>query len=89
VAIGAEPWMVIRLVLGQAVAMATTGVGVGILLALLSAKAISTMLYGVGPRDPVVLVVVSGFLLAVAFVAALAPALRAARIDPMRAIRVD
>jgi len=57
--------------------------------ALLSAKAISTMLYGVGPRDPVVLVVVSGFLLAVAFVAALAPALRAARIDPMRAIRVD
>jgi len=89
VAIGAAPWAVIRLVLGQAVAMATTGVGLGVVLALVSAKAISSMLYGVGPRDPVVLMGVSGFLLAVAFVAALAPALRAARIDPMRATRVD
>jgi hypothetical protein len=50
-------------------------------LALLSAKAISTMLYGVGPRDPVVLLGVSGFLLAVAFGPALAPALRAIRVD--------
>jgi putative ABC transport system permease protein len=89
IAIGAEPRAVIRLVLGQAVAMTTAGAGIGVLLALLSAKAIGTLLYGVGPRDPLVLLTVSGFLLAVALVAALAPALRAARIDPIRAIRVD
>jgi ABC-type lipoprotein release transport system permease subunit len=49
----------------------------------------SSMLFGVGPRDPLVLGLVSVFLLTVALVAALAPALRAARIDPTIAIRAD
>ena len=88
-AIGAERRSVIRLVLGEALTMAMIGVAIGIALALLSAKAIAAMLYGVGPRDPAVLVGVSAFLLVVALAAALAPALRAARIDPMRAIRMD
>jgi ABC-type lipoprotein release transport system permease subunit len=47
------------------------------------------MLFGVGPRDPLVLGGASLFLLAVALVAALAPALRASRIDPTMAIRAD
>jgi putative ABC transport system permease protein len=89
IAIGAEPRSVLRLVLGQAMVMAATGVGIGVVLALLSAKTISAMLYGVGPRDPIVLGGVSAFLLLIALVAALAPAVRAARIDPMQAIRVD
>ena len=88
-AIGAQSSAVLRLVLGQAMVLGTIGVCLGVVLALLSAKTISTMLYGIGPRDPVVLIAVSGFLLVVALVAALAPALRAAHIDPMRAIRMD
>jgi len=76
-------------VLGQAVVMAATGVGIGVVLALVSAKTISAMLYGVGPRDPIVLGGVSIFLVLIALIAALAPAVRAARIDPVQAIRVD
>jgi putative ABC transport system permease protein len=89
IAIGAEPGSVLRLVLGQAMVMAVAGVGIGVVLALVSAKPISAMLYGVGPRDPIVLGGVSAFLLVIALVAALAPAVRAARIDPVKAIRVD
>jgi len=89
IAIGAEPGSVLRLVLGQAVVMAATGVGIGVVLALVSAKTISAMLYGVGPRDPIVLGGVSIFLVLIALIAALAPAVRAARIDPVQAIRVD
>jgi putative ABC transport system permease protein len=59
------------------------------LLALWSGKSLSAMLYGVGPRDPVVLGLVGVFLLAVALVAALAPAVRAGRIDPVIAMRGD
>jgi ABC-type antimicrobial peptide transport system permease subunit len=47
------------------------------------------MLFGVGPRDPLALGGASAFLLAVALVAALAPALRASRIDPTIAMRGD
>ena len=69
--------------------MAAIGVGIGVLLALWAGKSLSVMLFGVGPRDPVVLGAASAFLLAVALVAALAPALRAMRIDPTIAMRSD
>jgi len=59
------------------------------LLALWGGKSLSAMLFGVGPRDPLVLGAASVFLLAVAFAAALAPALRAMRIDPTIAMRAD
>ncbi len=86
-ALGARRVDVIGLVVGQAMAMAVAGVAVGVLLALWSGKTLSSMLFGVGPRDPLVLGMVSVFLLAIALAAALAPALRAARIDPVSAIR--
>jgi putative ABC transport system permease protein len=86
-ALGARRVDVIGLVVGQAMAMAVAGVAVGVLLALWSGKTLSSMLFGVGPRDPLVLGMVSVFLLAIALAAALAPALRAAQIDPVSAIR--
>jgi putative ABC transport system permease protein len=89
IAIGAEPRSVLRLVLRQAMVMAAAGVGIGVVLALISARTISAMLYGIGPRDPIVLGGVSTFLLLIALAAALAPAVRAARIDPVNAIRAD
>jgi ABC-type antimicrobial peptide transport system permease subunit len=87
VALGAQRGDVVRLVVGQAMAMAAGGVGIGVLLALWSGKSLSAMLFGVGPRDPVALGGASVFLLAVALIAALAPALRASRIDPTIAMR--
>ncbi|MFL5615191.1 MAG: ADOP family duplicated permease [Gemmatimonadaceae bacterium] len=87
VALGAQRGDVVRLVVGQAMALAAGGVGIGVLLALWSGKSLSAMLFGVGPRDPVALGGASVFLLAVALIAALAPALRASRIDPTIAMR--
>jgi putative ABC transport system permease protein len=89
VALGAQRRDVVGLVVGQAMTMVATGIGIGLLLAFWSGKSLSSMLFGVGPRDPLVLGGASLFLLAVALVAALAPALRASRIDPTMAIRAD
>lgn len=89
VALGAQRRDVVGLVVGQAVAMAALGVGLGIVLALWGSKSMSSMLYGIGPRDPLVLATVSLFLLLVALVAAVAPAVRATRIDPTLAMRAD
>ena len=86
-ALGAQRRDVVGLVVGQAMVMAAAGVGVGLLLALWGSKALSSMLFGVGPRDPLVMSSVAIFLLLVALGAALGPALRAARIDPALAIR--
>ena len=89
VALGAQRRDVAALVVGQAMAMAAVGVAIGVLLALWGGKSLSAMLFGVGPRDPLVLGAASVFLLAVALAAALAPALRAMRIDPTIAMRAD
>jgi len=89
VALGAQRRDVAALVVGQAMAMAAVGVAIGVLLALWGGKSLSAMLFGVGPRDPLVLGAASVFLVAVALAAALAPALRAMRIDPTIAMRAD
>ncbi|HKN65151.1 MAG TPA: ABC transporter permease [Gemmatimonadaceae bacterium] len=89
VALGAQRRDVMVLVVGQAMAMALAGVAIGVLLALLGGKSLSAMLFGVSPRDPFVLGAASAFLLIVALGAALAPAVRAMRIDPTIAMRAD
>jgi putative ABC transport system permease protein len=88
-ALGAQRRDVVGLVVRQAMVMAAVGVGIGMLLVLWAGKSLSSMLFGVGPRDPLALGAASVFLLAVAVVAALAPALRASRIDPTIAIRAE
>jgi predicted permease len=88
-ALGAQRGDVLRMVVRQAMAMAAAGVAIGMLLALWGGQSLSSMLYGVGPRDPLVLASVSVFLLLVALTAAMAPAIRAARIDPVVAMRGD
>jgi predicted permease len=88
-ALGAQRSDVVKLVVRQALAMATVGVGIGVLMVLVGGKGLSAVLFGVGPRDPLALGGASAFLLAVALLAALAPALRASRIDPTIAMRAD
>jgi len=88
-ALGAADRRVIRMVLGDALAMTAAGVLIGIGLALVAGKAIAAQLYQVSPRDPVVFVVCALVLLIVAIVACAAPMRRALRVDPIVALRAD
>jgi ABC-type antimicrobial peptide transport system permease subunit len=89
VAVGARPRQVLWLVLRQVLALALAGLAVGIPLALGAAPVAASLLYGVAPDDVPTVVAASMLLLAVAAVAGLVPALRAARLDPTVALAAD
>ena len=89
IALGASPGDVSREVILDAVRIALTGVVVGCLLGLLSARAMSGLLYGVAPNDPRIFLAVGLLLLASAVLAAWVPTRRAARVDPTEALRSD
>jgi predicted permease len=65
------------------------GLAIGAAVALAGARLIASQLYGVSARDPVTFAAIAGLLLAVALAASGIPALRAARIDPMSALRAE
>jgi len=81
--------MVVRQVIGEGLRVVLVGVIAGIALALAAGKLIAALLYGVKASDPTVMLAVSGVLLIVAALAALVPAWRAARVDPVTALRAD
>jgi putative ABC transport system permease protein len=89
IALGAVPRDVFALVVRQGLTVAGIGVGLGVVLALAAGKVLSSLLYGVSPRDPVVLAVATAVLLAAAAVASWLPARRAARVDPVVALRSE
>ena len=88
-ALGAQVDDVLSLVVGQGARLAGLGVLEGIALALAAGRLIAALLYGVRPYDPFALVVVSLSIVVVAVVATLVPAARAARVDPVRALRSE
>ncbi len=88
-ALGAADGRVMRMVLGEAMAMAVVGVTVGVGLALLAGRAMASQLYQVSPRDPLVFALCAAVLLAVAVIACAAPARRALTVDPIVALRAD
>jgi putative ABC transport system permease protein len=88
-ALGARIGDVLKQVVGEGLRVVAIGVVVGIALALAAGKLISALLYDVKPGDPLVMTVVSIMLLGVAAVAALVPAWRAARVDPVTALRSE
>lgn len=87
VALGASRRDVHRLVLSQGFRLAALGVGIGLIAALTVGRAMVAILFGVSPRDPLVLAGTAGVLLVVSAAASYLPALRATRIDPMEALR--
>jgi ABC-type antimicrobial peptide transport system permease subunit len=88
-ALGAEPRDVLGLVMRQGGRLALVGIGAGVVLAALVGQVLGSLLYGVSALDPVAFAVAAAVLLAVAALAAFVPALSAARLDPLRALRME
>ncbi|HKD17827.1 MAG TPA: ABC transporter permease [Thermoanaerobaculia bacterium] len=86
-AVGADPGAIRRMVVGQGMTMAAAGAAAGLVSALALTRLMGTLLYGVRPGDPATYVAVTLALLGVALAASWLPALRASRVDPMRALR--
>ena len=86
-ALGAQATDVLLLVLKQGMALAAAGAVLGVTLALLLGRIVSTLLFGVSGRDPLTLASVSAVLTFVALLACYLPARRAARVDPLVALR--
>jgi len=89
IALGAQQRDVLKMVLGQGVALSLIGVAFGIAGALALARVLSTLLYGISATDPLTFAGVSATLIAVALLACYVPARRAMRVDPMIALRYE
>jgi predicted permease len=89
IALGAQRRDILRLVLTRGMSLTLIGVGIGITGALMLTRFLSGLLYGVKPNDPVTLVTMSLLLLAITLFATYMPARRAARVDPMTALRFE
>jgi putative ABC transport system permease protein len=89
VALGAQGRDVSRMVLRRTLALSIPGVVLGVLGALAVTRVLERLLFGVKPNDPATLGAVAALLAAVALTAALIPARRAARVDPMIALRAE
>jgi predicted permease len=88
-ALGAEPRGLTRAVVRRGMAPVMLGIAAGIVLALLSARTLSGFLFGVVAFDPLSFASAALLLLAAGAEAAVAPALRAGRVDPVRALRAE
>ena len=88
-ALGAERSDLVRMMVGQGIALVLAGATVGVVAALALARLLTKLLFGVKPSDPVTLVAVVLLLLIVALVAAFVPARRATTVDPMSALRYE
>jgi putative ABC transport system permease protein len=86
-ALGAQPGSVQKLIVGQGLRPVLAGLAAGLLASLAAMRALASLLYGVAATDPPTFLAVAGVLLAVSAVACAMPARRAARVDPMAALR--
>jgi ABC-type antimicrobial peptide transport system permease subunit len=89
IALGAQARDVLRLVVGQGMYTAMIGVGIGLAGAFALTRVMASLLYGVSPRDPVIFAAVALLLSLTALVACYIPARRAAKVDPLNALRSE
>ncbi|PYP61121.1 MAG: hypothetical protein DMD26_18475 [Gemmatimonadetes bacterium] len=89
VALGAQRRDVARLVFRSALTIVTSGIFVGIVLALGLERLVAKLLYGTSPHDPLTIGAMAAVLVAAATLAAALPARRASRVDPVIALRTD
>jgi putative ABC transport system permease protein len=88
-ALGAEPRSIVVMVLREATVLLLTGVGIGTALAVVAARSASAMLFGFEWTDPFTFLMSGVLLVGVALLASYLPAQRAARLDPMMALREE
>jgi putative ABC transport system permease protein len=88
-AIGARPVEILRMVLGQGMALALVGITLGLMGAFALTRLLQGLLFEVGPTDPLTFVGVAIVLSAATLVACYVPARRAARVDPIIALRME
>jgi len=86
-ALGAEPGVIAGMIVNNGVSLASVGVGIGLAAAFLLTRLMQSLLYGVSPLDPTTFFGVPMLLIAMALVASYIPARRAAKLDPMVALR--
>jgi ABC-type antimicrobial peptide transport system permease subunit len=86
-ALGAQVGQVSRLVMRESLQLTLLGVVLGITASLLVNRLLSTLLFGVGPNDPLTLAGVSALLISIALVASAVPARRASHVDPIEVLR--
>jgi predicted permease len=88
-AIGATHTRVAGAVVGRGAAFAAIGTGLGLAGAFVAVRSLTSLMYGVAPHDPATMVVVAAVLMTIALVASYVPARRAARVDPIAALRAE
>jgi len=88
-ALGADPKGVLRMVMRRGLFLALSGIAAGLAIALAAAPQIAPLLYHVSPADPVSIAGAALFLIVVAIIASLIPALRATRVDPILALHEE
>ena len=89
IALGAGRREVLLLVAREGIGSSAAGILIGLLLSAVGGRLLGSLLFDVRPLDPLVFALVPVFLLAVAAIASCAPALRAARVDPILALRSE
>jgi putative ABC transport system permease protein len=89
IALGAQPSDIMRMVLGRSAILAILGISVGLVLSYAAGRAMESLLAGVKPADPTTFLAAICLCLLMALVGSLAPALKAVRVDPISAIRIE
>jgi ABC-type antimicrobial peptide transport system permease subunit len=88
-AIGASRSNVMKLVLSQSLKLALLGTGIGLALTFTVVHLMTSMVYAIQPNDPATFVIVALLVAAISMLAAYVPARRAARIEPLAALREE
>jgi predicted permease len=88
-ALGARRVDVLKMIMVQGLRWVAIGLGIGLLFGFLLTRMLASLLFGVGPTNPLTYIAVSAVMFAVAALACYLPAVRATRIDPMRALRYE
>lgn len=88
-ALGAQRITVMRMILHDAAVLLLIGIGIGVAASVASTSLLKTTLYGVNPRDPFVLLAVCASVAVTGLLAAYIPSIRAASIDPIKALRSE